>query len=100
MQADPCTGIDGILNRIDPQQEGFLHPETESGPDLGGDYVRALPRTLDEALDALRKDHAFLTVEGVFSEALIERWIRSKRLEARAVYDRPHPYEFELYFDL
>ncbi len=94
------AGVDGILNRIEPPQEGFLHPEAESGAGAGGSYVRALPRTLDEALDALEKDHEFLTVEGVFSQALIERWIRSKRLEARAVYDRPHPYEFELYFDL
>ncbi len=93
------AGIDGILNRIDPQQEGFLHPELE-GADRSDDFVRTLPRTLDEALDALRRDHGFLTREGVFSEALIERWMKAKRREARIVYDRPHPYEFELYFDL
>lgn len=93
------AGIDGIAKRIDPQQEGFAHSETGSGASADESYERALPRTLDEALDALERDHDFLTVEGVFSEALIERWIRAKRREARAVYDRPHPYELELYFD-
>ncbi len=94
------AGIDGILKKTDPQRGGFAHPEGDPEGDGGSNSRHSLPRTLDEALDALERDHDFLTMEGVFSEALIERWIRSKRQEARSVYDRPHPYEFELYFDL
>jgi glutamine synthetase len=93
------AGMDGILKRVDPQTEGFAHADADTRGDRRGQKP-SLPRTLDEALDALEIDHGFLTAEGVFSEALIERWIQLKRKEARSVYDRPHPYEFELYFDL
>jgi hypothetical protein len=31
---------------------------------------------------------------------MIHRWITRKRSEERAVRDRPHPYEIELYYDL
>jgi glutamine synthetase len=55
---------------------------------------------LDEALDALEADHDFLLAGGVFTEDLIETWIRYKRLtEADQVRQRPHPWEFALYYD-
>ena len=62
--------------------------------------IRALPTALDESLDALEKDHAFLTKDGVFPADLIPRWIQKKREEDREVRNRPHPYEIELYYDL
>jgi len=31
---------------------------------------------------------------------MIERWTAKKGAEERAVRDRPHPYEIELYYDL
>jgi len=94
------AGIDGVLNHIDPQGEDARPSDASGGKDRAANLKRGLPRGLDEALDALSADHDFLTREGVFSEALIERWIQAKGVEARSVYDRPHPYEFELYFDL
>ena len=51
-------------------------------------------------LDALEADHAFLLKGDVFSETLIERWIEYKRKkEVDIVRMRPHPMEFQLYFD-
>ncbi len=59
------------------------------------------PGSLDEALDALEKDHEFLLKGDVFTEDVIETWIEYKRLkEVDAVRLRPHPYEFKLYFDI
>lgn len=96
------AGIDGIVNRIDPVAEGFgpydvnlynLPPEEQS-------KIKSLPRNLDEALDALEKDHDFLLAGGVFPQRLIDIWIENKRKEARKINDQPHPLEFELYYDL
>ena len=65
-----------------------------------GNLERTAPRDLDEALAALEEDHDYLLAGGAFTEALIERWIEVKRKEATDVAARPHPREFELYYDL
>jgi len=58
------------------------------------------PATLEEALEALEADHAFLTEGGVFTEDVIKTWIRWKRTEElKEMAIRPHPYEFHLYYD-
>jgi glutamine synthetase len=51
-------------------------------------------------LEALSKDHEYLLKGGVFTRDLIEKYYEYKKLnEADAVAMRPHPYEFDLYFD-
>ena len=56
--------------------------------------------TYHHALNALAKDHEFLLEGGVFTEDLIEKYYDYKKVnEADAVAMRPHPYEFDLYFD-
>ncbi len=96
------AGLDGIRSKIDPTAEGFgpydinlykLPPEEQA-------KIKGLPRSLDEALDALEEDHDFLLAGGVFPQRLIDIWIENKRQEARRVNDIPHPLEFELYYDL
>jgi len=96
------AGLDGIVNKIDPTAEGFgpydvnlynLPPEEQA-------KIKSLPRSLDEALDALKKDHDFLLAGGVFPQKLIDIWIENKRQEAQRVNNIPHPLEFELYYDL
>ena len=53
-----------------------------------------------EAIDALERDHAFLTQGGVFTDDLIQTWIGYKREnELDPIRLRPHPYEFHLYYD-
>jgi len=60
-----------------------------------------MPGSLENALDALEKDHAFLTKGDVFTEPLLETYIDYKRdKEVNAVRLRPHPYEFALYYDI
>ena len=72
--------------------------------ELSGDEAKAIaqvPGSLDAALDNLERNHAFLTKGGVFTDDLIETWIAWKRKEeVDYVRLRPHPAEFELYYDI
>ncbi|MEZ4386864.1 MAG: type I glutamate--ammonia ligase [Candidatus Krumholzibacteriia bacterium] len=92
------AGLDGILNRIDPVARGW-QPADAPSQDSRKD-AEFLPRSLDDALDALEADHQFLLHGGVFPEALIRRWLEIKRDEIGRINQRPHPYEFTMYFDL
>jgi glutamine synthetase len=92
------AGLDGIENRIrpgDPLDKDIyaLTPEElKEVPSLCG--------SLEEALGALKRDHAFLLKGDVFTEDVIETWIEYKTAnEVNAMRLRPHPYEFALYFD-
>ncbi len=91
------AGIDGVQNKIDPGEpldEDTYHLSPEKAQ-----KITSVPKALDVSLDALEKDHAFLTKGGVFSEDFIQTWIDFKRQEADQVRLRPHPWEFALYFD-
>jgi len=102
MAAQLLAGLDGIETKMDPTALGFgpVDGDVASLPPERKARIRALPTALDESLDALERDHAFLTKDGVFPGDLIPRWIQKKREEDRAVRNRPHPYEIELYYDL
>ena len=90
--------LDGMRNKIDPGE-----PLDKDIYDLQPEELKdvpSTPATLDEALNALEKDHEFLLHGGVFTEDVIETWVRYKRTEeVAAVRMRPHPYEFALYYD-
>ena len=62
--------------------------------------LKGLPTSLDEALNALEADHAYLTEAGVFPEELIANFIKSKRAECRQLAAIPHPAEFDKYYNL
>jgi glutamine synthetase len=65
-----------------------------------GRLLQATPTALVQSLDALEDDYAFLVQDGVFTEDLIDAWLRVKReQEIEYLGLRPHPTEFELYFD-
>ena len=100
--AQLMAGIDGIQQQLDPTALGFgpVDEDIFSWPAERRSKIKALPTSLDEAMDALEGDSGFLLEGGVFSEDLIERWVAKKRKEDREVRNRPHPYEIELYYDL
>ena len=93
------AGLDGIKNKIEPPQ-----PVDKDLYELEGAEAAAIPQvpgSLGEVLDNLERDHAFLTQGGVFAQDLIDTWIAFKRKEeVDYVRLRPHPAEFELYFDI
>jgi len=90
--------LDGVKNKIDPG-EPLDKDIYDMAPEELTD-VPSPPATLEDALVALEKDHEFLLYGNVFTEDVIETWVRFKREEeVKAVRLRPHPYEFALYFD-
>ncbi|MBC7220860.1 glutamine synthetase [Candidatus Bipolaricaulota bacterium] len=91
------AGIDGIRQGLDPVAKGWGPFDSDAEPLGRRRRVASLPRSLAEALDALKRDQEFLTLGGVFPEELIAHWISIKEAEVRAVAARPHPYEFFLY---
>lgn len=96
------AGLDGVKNQIDPRNKNwgpfdmnlFTLPETEKAK------LQGLPTRLEDALDALEKDHDYLTAGGVFPEGLIRNFIASKRAECNEISAIPHPVEFEKYYNL
>jgi len=93
------AGMDGIRNKIEPEQpvDKDLY---ELPPDEHAEIAQ-VPASLPEVLDALEDDNAYLQEGGVFTEDLIETWIDWKRTnEVDPIRLRPHPHEFELYFDI
>lgn len=96
------AGLDGLTNKIDPVKNGWgpydfnlYHLSAAGKKDLS-----ALPKSLDEALDALEADHQYLTRGEVFPEVLINAWIKNKRAETEKINRIPHPIEFAYYYDL
>ncbi len=93
------AGLDGIKNKTEPPQpiDKDLY---ELPPDEHSD-VQTVPATLTEVLDALEADHDYLLEGGVFTPDLIETWVDYKRVnEVLPISLRPHPHEFELYYDI
>ncbi len=93
------AGLDGIINKIDPGEP--LDKDIYALPPEELKNIPSTPGSLEEALRALEKDHDFLLRGDVFTEDLIEAWIKYKwDKELNPMRMRPHPYEFVLYFDV
>jgi glutamine synthetase len=72
----------------------------ELAPDEAADITQ-VPDSLPKVLDALEADNAYLGEGGVFTPDLIETWVSYKRQhEVDPIRLRPHPHEFELYYDI
>ena len=91
--------IDGIQNKIDPGEP--LDKNIYDLPPEELAEVESAPGSLEEALDALKEDHQFLLKGDVFTQDVIDMWIKYKtENEVNPVKLRPHPHEFFLYFDI
>lgn len=96
------AGLDGISKKMDPVKMGYGPLDRNvyalSPAELA--EIRSVPGSLGEALDNLRQDHDWLLEGDVFTEDLIQTWINLKQQnEVDVVNLRPHPMEFELYFN-
>ncbi|PSK99751.1 L-glutamine synthetase [Haloactinopolyspora alba] len=93
------AGVDGIRNKIEPPEPVDKDLYELPPEDYGN--IATVPSSLPEALDALENDHEYLLEGDVFSEDLVATWIDWKRTnEVDPIRLRPHPHEFELYFDI
>jgi len=95
--AQLMAGIDGIKNKIEPHEP--VDKDLYELPPEEAKSIPQLPSSLDAALVALEADHDFLLEGGVFTQDLVETWIDYKReMELLPFAQRPHPFEFELYY--
>lgn len=93
------AGLDGVINRIDPGE-----PLDKDIYDMEPEELKNVPSTpgsLQEALKALENDHEYLLKGDVFTEDVIETWIKYKmEKEVKPMALQPHPFEFGLYYDV
>ncbi len=97
------AGLDGIESKIDPMGNhyGPYDVDIAKQDDALLSKITPLPRSLCDAMDALKADHGFLTKGEVFPAPFIDDWIGAKRRdETDKIATRPHPYEYELYLDV
>ncbi len=92
------AGIDGIKNKIHPGEAASkdlydLPPEEEA-------EIPTVCHSLDQALEALDKDRAFLTAGGVFTDDAIDSYIDLKMEEVTRMRMTTHPIEFDMYYSL
>jgi glutamine synthetase len=93
------AGLDGVTNRIDPGEP--LDKDIYDLPPEELANVPSTPGSLDQALAALMDDHEYLMKGDVFTEDVIETWIKYKTdKEVKAMALQPHPFEFHLYYDV
>jgi len=92
------AGIDGIQNKIHPgdamdKDLYDLPPEEEA-------KIPQVCFALDQALSALDKDRKFLTAGGVFTNDVIDAYIKLKMDEVTRLRMTTHPVEFDMYYSL
>ncbi|MGL5858073.1 MAG: type I glutamate--ammonia ligase [Angustibacter sp.] len=93
------AGVDGIKNRIEPPEP--VDKDLYELPPEEHATIAQVPGSLPEVLDALEADHDYLTEGDVFTPDLISTWVEWKREnEVDPIRQRPHPHEFELYYDV
>lgn len=90
------AGLDGIQNKIHPgaaiDKDLYELPEQERMD------IPTIATSLENAIEHLQKDHAFLTVGGVFSKDFIESCIELRMEDISKIRNLVHPFEFELYY--
>ncbi len=92
------AGLDGVENKIHPGEAAtkdlyHLPPEEDK-------LVPTVCHSLDQALEELDKDRAFLTKGGVFTDSMLDAYIELKMSEVNKLRIQPHPVEFEMYYSL
>ncbi len=92
------AGLDGVQRKLDPGEPCDFN--LYEAPEEVKAKIPAVPANLTKVLDALEKDHEWLTKGGVFDDDYIAAYIAYKRAEVEQIVNqRPHPYEFVLYYD-
>ncbi|MCM2129513.1 glutamate--ammonia ligase [Larsenimonas rhizosphaerae] len=92
------AGIDGIKNKIHPGDA--MDKNLYDLPAEEAEAVPTVASSLEEALQALRDDHAFLTEGGVFTDDMIKAYLELKEEDVTALRMAPSPIEFDMYYSL
>ncbi|SLN77472.1 type I glutamate--ammonia ligase [Oceanibacterium hippocampi] len=92
------AGLDGIENKIHPGD-----PMDKDLYDLPPEELKEIPTvaaSLREALDALDADRDFLKKGDVFSDDLIDGYLKLRWQEVMRFETAPHPVEFAMYYSV
>lgn len=92
------AGLDGIHHKIHPG-----HAIDKDLYELTVQEAKDVPTvcfSLQEALYALNEDREFLLAGGVFTDDIIDAYIRLKQSEIQKIQMLPHPGEFDEYYSL
>jgi glutamine synthetase type I len=90
------AGLDGVQNKIHPGD-----PIDKNMYDLPPEEAAKVPHvcaSLEEALESLKKDQAFLTKGGVFDADFLDSYIALKEEELTRFRMTTHPVEFDMYY--
>jgi glutamine synthetase len=92
------AGLDGIQNKIHPGEAMDkdlydLPPEEEK-------KIPTVCYALDQALEVLDQDRAFLKAGGVFTDDVIDAYIALKMQEVTRLRMTTHPVEFDMYYSV
>lgn len=92
------AGLDGIQNRIDPgdaidKDLYDLQPEERAD-------IPTVCASLEQALEALDADRAFLKVGDVYNDDMIDAYIALKMEEVTQLREHTHPVEFRMYYSV
>jgi glutamine synthetase len=90
------AGLDGITNKIHPGEA--MDKNLYDLPPAELAKVPTVCGNLQEAIDSLRADHAFLLKGNVFSIDQIESYLALKQEEQDRYRMTPHPVEFDMYY--
>ena len=92
------AGLDGIKNRIEPHAP--VDKDLYELPPEEAASIPQAPTSLEASLAALQEDSEFLTEGDVFTEDLIDTYVKFKYdNEISPSRLRPTPLEFEMYYD-
>ena len=92
------AGLDGINNKIHPGDAIDFDLYEASEDQLKS--LNTVATSLENALDALEEDTAFLTQGGVFTEDQIKGYIELKREEVSRLNNTTHPVEYDMYYSV
>ncbi len=92
------AGLDGVENKIHPGEAAtkdlyHLPPEEDA-------KIPTVCHSLDQALEYLDKDRAFLTKGGVFTDTMLDAYIELKMQEVTRFRMSTHPVEYDMYYSL
>jgi len=92
------AGLDGIVNKIHPGDA--LDKDLY---DLPAEEAKSIPtvcHSFDQALECLDADREFLKAGGVFTDDVIDSYIKLKMDEVTQLRMSTHPVEYDLYYSV
>jgi glutamine synthetase len=90
------AGLDGIQNKIHPGEA--MDKDLYDLPAEEAAQIPTVCHSFDQALDSLDADRAFLTQGGVFTDDMIDAFIKLKMDEVTRIRMTTHPVEFDMYY--